>query len=64
MSRASFDNTRPELRADEARTLPARYYTDAELFARELRAIHHTMWLHAGREETLDASGPTASTAA
>ena len=57
MSRAGFENTRPELRADEARTLPARYYTDPELFARELRAIHQRMWLHAGRAEALDAPG-------
>ena len=54
---ASYDNARPEVRADEARTLPARFYTDAELFQRELRAIHHDMWLHAGRTEQLAAPG-------
>jgi phenylpropionate dioxygenase-like ring-hydroxylating dioxygenase large terminal subunit len=57
VSRAGFENTRPELHADEARTLPARHYTDASLFARELEAIHQRMWLHAGRTESLDAPG-------
>ncbi len=52
-----YENTRPEVRAHEARTLPARFYTDPELFRRELRAIHHDMWLHAGRAEGLDAPG-------
>jgi Rieske 2Fe-2S family protein len=54
---AAFDNARPEVRADEARTLPARFYTDPELFQRELRAIHHDMWLHAGRAEQLPEPG-------
>lgn len=52
-----YPNARPELRADEARTLPARYYTDPDLFRHELRAIHHGMWLHAGRAEQLEAPG-------
>ena len=54
---AGYENERPEVRADEARTLPARHYTDPELFRRELEAIHHDMWLHAGRTEALDAPG-------
>jgi Rieske 2Fe-2S family protein len=54
---AVYENTRAEVRAEEARTLPARHYTDPELFARELRAVHHDMWLHAGRAESLDAPG-------
>ena len=57
MSRRRLDNTRPEVHADEARTLPARYYTDPGLFEDELRLIHQEMWLHAGRSEALDAPG-------
>ena len=57
MSRPRFANTRPEVDAQEARTLPARYYTDAGLFEDELRLIHQRMWLHAGRAEALDAPG-------
>jgi hypothetical protein len=53
----SYDNARPEVRADDARTLPARHYTDPELFRRELEAIHHDMWLHAGRTEQLAGPG-------
>jgi Rieske 2Fe-2S family protein len=53
----TYDNARPDVRADEARTLPARFYTDPELFARELRAIHHDMWLHAGRTDQLAEPG-------
>jgi glycine betaine catabolism A len=52
-----YTNARPELRVDEARTLPARYYVDPEIFRRELQAIHHDMWLHAGRAEHLEAPG-------
>jgi Rieske 2Fe-2S family protein len=48
--------TRSEL-AEEAMTLPARYYTDPALFARELDAIHCGMWLAAGRSEQLPAPG-------
>jgi glycine betaine catabolism A len=54
---ASYANTRPEIRADVARTLPARYYTDPAWFERELESIHYGMWLHAGRLEELDAPG-------
>lgn len=52
-----YTNTRARLRADEARMLDARYYTDPGLFDRELRAIHHEMWLHAGRCEELAEPG-------
>jgi Rieske 2Fe-2S family protein len=52
-----YPNARPELRADEARTLPARHYTDPGIFRRELQAIHHDMWLHAGRAEQIEAPG-------
>jgi glycine betaine catabolism A len=54
---AGYENARPEIHAAEARTLPARHYTDPELFRRELDAIHHDLWLHAGRTEALDAPG-------
>ena len=57
MSRPRFTNTRPEVHAHEARTLPARYYNDASLFEDELRLIHQRMWLHAGRAESLDGPG-------
>ena len=50
-------NARPEVRAGEALTLPARFYTDPELFRRELQAIHYDMWLYAGRTEQLPAPG-------
>jgi Rieske 2Fe-2S family protein len=52
----SYVNTRPELDV-ETRTLPARYYTDPELFRRELAAIHHDMWLAAGREDQVPTPG-------
>ncbi len=52
-----YANTRPEVAAEDAMTLPARYYTDPELFRRELRAVHHDMWLHAGRMEQLPEPG-------
>jgi Rieske 2Fe-2S family protein len=38
-------------------TLPAGYYTDPEMFRRELRAVHHDMWLSAGRTEQLPEAG-------
>ena len=38
-------------------TLPARYYTDPALFAREMERIHFDMWLCAGRTEQLAAPG-------
>lgn len=53
---AMYANTRPELAAD-ARTLPARYYTDAAVFQRELERIHFDMWLFAGRREQLAEPG-------
>jgi Rieske 2Fe-2S family protein len=57
MATPAYANERPEVRAGEALTLPARFYTDADLFRRELSAIHYDMWLHAGREEQLEAPG-------
>jgi phenylpropionate dioxygenase-like ring-hydroxylating dioxygenase large terminal subunit len=52
-----YANTRPPVSADEARTLPARYYTDPEWFGRELAQIHGRTWLYAGRTEDLAAPG-------
>lgn len=54
---ATYLNARPEVRAGEALTLPARFYTDPELFRRELQAVHYDMWLYAGRSEQLPAPG-------
>jgi Rieske 2Fe-2S family protein len=54
---ARYANTRPGIAKEDAMTLPARYYTDTELFHRELRAIHYDMWLHAGRTEQLAEPG-------
>jgi Rieske 2Fe-2S family protein len=52
-----FSNTRPEVNVFEARTLPARHYTDPALFAAELERIHFDMWLCAGRTEQLAVPG-------
>ena len=53
----AYINARPEVRAGEALTLPARFYNDPELFRRELQAVHYDMWLHAGRMEQLPSPG-------
>jgi Rieske 2Fe-2S family protein len=52
-----YTNTRPEVQAEQARTLPAQYYNDPALFQREMRAVHYDMWLHAGRTEQLPETG-------
>jgi Rieske 2Fe-2S family protein len=54
---ASETQSRPEVRLGESVTLPARYYTDPEVFRRELDAIHGRMWLHAGRLERIPEPG-------
>src|SRR5262249_35872857 len=41
---------------EQARTLPARYYTDPAFLARELDGLFGTMWFYAGRSE--DAQKP------
>jgi glycine betaine catabolism A len=41
----------------EKRTLPARYYTDPDLFRRERERIFATMWVCAGRTEEIDGAG-------
>jgi Rieske 2Fe-2S family protein len=38
-------------------TLPARYYTDASLFRRELDGLFGTMWFYAARSEEIAAPG-------
>ena len=53
----TYLNARPEVRAEEAKTLPARFYNDPELFRRELQAIHYDMWLYAGRTEQIPRPG-------
>ena len=40
-----------------ARTLPARFYTDAEYFSRELDALFRAMWICAGRAEEVARPG-------
>ncbi len=53
---AEYVNTRPKMEPG-ALTLPARYYTDAGHFRRELEAIHFDGWLCAGRSEQLGEPG-------
>lgn len=53
----SYSNTRPELAASEAMTLPQRYYTDPAWFQREMEAIHLDMWLCAGRTSQIPETG-------
>jgi len=52
-----FSNTRPQIRADEARTLPQEFYTDPDHFRREMEAIHFATWLAAGRTEQIREPG-------
>jgi Rieske 2Fe-2S family protein len=42
---------------DTAFTLPARYYTDAELFQRELDGLFGKMWFYAARSEEVASPG-------
>jgi Rieske 2Fe-2S family protein len=46
-----------EVLPEAARTLPARYYTDAAYFARELEALFRSMWFCAGRVEEVARPG-------
>jgi glycine betaine catabolism A len=43
--------------SDQANTLPARYYTDPDLFRRELETIFCQMWFCAGRSEQIPGAG-------
>jgi Rieske 2Fe-2S family protein len=52
-----YENTRPELTASEATTLPQKYYTDPAHFQREMEAIHFDMWLCAGRTKQIPNAG-------
>lgn len=51
-----YANSRPEL-PPNARTLPARYYTDPGYFSQELEQVHLQMWLYAGRTEQVRHAG-------
>lgn len=51
-----YQNARPTMERGVT-TLPARYYTDPELFRRELDAVHFDMWLCAGRLEQVPSRG-------
>ncbi|HET7617600.1 MAG TPA: aromatic ring-hydroxylating dioxygenase subunit alpha [Vicinamibacterales bacterium] len=42
---------------EQARTLPARYYTDPALFRAEMDGLFGRMWVHAGRSEETAAPG-------
>jgi glycine betaine catabolism A len=53
----TYTNARPGIRIDQARTLPASFYTDPEYFRREIEAVHFDMWLAAGRTEQIRESG-------
>jgi Rieske 2Fe-2S family protein len=52
-----YPNTRPEVAASEATTLPQRYYTDPALFQREMEAVHFNMWLCSGRANQIPNPG-------
>lgn len=53
---ATYSDTRPEAPAD-AKTLPARYYTDPGIFLRERERIHRAMWTAVCRSEELPEAG-------
>ena len=53
----AYANSRPSVDVEHATTLPQEFYTDAELFRREMQAIHFEMWLAAGRTEQLKRAG-------
>src|SRR5690349_14131166 len=53
----AYRDTRPEIAASEATTLPQRYYTDPLHFQREMEAIHFDMWLSAGRANQIPNPG-------
>ena len=59
MSRADnvvYLDERPGL-PSAARTLPSRFYTDPEIFRREMEAIFFRRWIYAGRVEGLEQPG-------
>lgn len=53
----TYTNSRPEVALSEATTLPQRYYTDPNVFQREMEAIHFDMWLCAGRAKQIPNPG-------
>src|SRR5215467_14566301 len=54
---SSYSNTRPEVAASDAMTLPQRYYTDPAWFEREMEAIYFDIWLCAGRTGQIPNAG-------
>jgi len=54
---ATYANTRPAVALSEAMTLSQRYYTDPDLFQREMQAIHFDIWLCAGRTSQIPNAG-------
>lgn len=54
---STYSNSRPEIAASEAMTLPQRYYTDPQWFQREMESIHFDMWLCAGRTNQIPDPG-------
>ena len=58
-----YVNERPGSGRPGADTLPARYYTDPELFQREMEAIHYDMWLCAGPHGAAPGARPATSCA-
>jgi Rieske 2Fe-2S family protein len=53
----TYINARPTVDVAEATTLPQEFYTDPDLFRREMETIHFDMWLAAGRAEQLKQPG-------
>lgn len=52
-----YTDSRPQLAADTARTLSARFYTDSAIFRREIALVHRRMWLYAGRATQIATAG-------
>jgi glycine betaine catabolism A len=57
MADSDVDVKPRELMPAQAKTLPARYYTDAQHFAREIDGLFRSMWVCAGRVEEIDRPG-------
>ena len=57
MEDASIDVKPRAVMPEDARTLPARYYTDPRLFEAELDGLFGRMWFHAGRSQEIERPG-------
>jgi Rieske 2Fe-2S family protein len=57
MADSEVDVKPREIMPAHAQTLPARYYTDASYFAREIDGLFRSMWVCAGRVEEIDRPG-------